>query len=963
MSNKISAQVVADLEAQRTALIEEDVISDLESQRTQRQPPKRARPWDETGKMLPNQSLAQEAPSQEAPSRFGADPNPTTSRFGATPNTEENASMLDRFETKLRGVHDDPIGAIKEAGSALGSIYKKEYEAIGDASNEINYGLTSMVPGAQGLLQPLGVGRDTVPEGEAPSALQGAGRMVGMAGSTAAMMAAAPAAAAAKGVMLADEVAGGIMPAIKTFVQKAYESSAASPTAFWGMETGSAALSGLLGAEVYRQTENEYWKTGAELLGGAVLPIGNLIIKPVLSSLSQVTIVGMSLRALKHLLGVGTPSPLGKVRASKRLQRATDSPGNAVRDAENADVLPEANLSFAKRSQDQGLLSLEENVLDSTDALRRENRIKHAHVNQAIRNAWDDPAFNGQSDPVAISATPEEARAYLNIVTEGRISIAATRMEERLSDIPHASKEDVSRIAKEEINKAKIAAERQEDELWKPVDLTLPAPTRRSRNEYKEILSRYESNEVKKSQTWVDIPPELREHFGELVDGEYVPGVLKEHVKLGALKDMRSLVLKLARAERAENVPNRDKQAVLARMGDALLDDMMAIKPTGPLKILSDRTGVEVADALTIARNYSADINIRFRQGEIGQILGYREQGDPTINAMLILQRTIGKSKLQGVNSFDELMRSVERTGDPKAMRKSISEYLYSEFLSASHVSGEFMPASGANYVKQKADLLTRLPEVRTKMEAAIKSGKDYKIAQQLTDPDIAVAAMVLKKNPGDEIKYILSTGNPERAAAEVVALLKTDPDKRALPGFRKALLNYIWDRSITDHLDYNGVAQLDGEKFKLTVDNVQTLIKTILSPAQRRRLKTITNTAYYDSRAAIGSKDEGILDDVEGYVLETARKVLAASLGRNAAREMGVGGTLQAPSESVKFSTRLRDMGIDPGRKLVVDAITSQNDDLMRELLLTSNINWKTGDKPAIQAWIYATAAEYGIH
>lgn len=251
-------------------------------------------------------------------------------------------------------------------------------------------------------------------------------------------------------------------------------------------------------------------------------------------------------------------------------------------------------------------------------------------------------------------------------------------------------------------------------------------------------------------------------------------------------------------------------------------------------------------------------------------------------------------------------------------------------------------------------------------MEAAVNSGNALKLAEGLKKPSQSPAAVVLGAPPGKEMNRIVSSADPRAAAKDLVQKLSSDQTERALPAMRRAAVDWLMDASSSRTvLDSGENPVILGNKLNSALNDPATMgaLGEILTPDQIARLKTVRNSALRVQTAQRADASEGVLNDFEGMVSEAIRRVLAAGLGRNVGRQAGMGGTVQIPGQFVKFSDRLRDAGLDPARKLVIDAVMSEDDKLLKSLLLLPEgkpLSRMATDQ--INAWVYATAYQYGL-
>jgi hypothetical protein len=143
----------------------------------------------------------------------------------------------------------------------------------------------------------------------------------------------------------------------------------------------------------------------------------------------------------------------------------------------------------------------------------------------------------------------------------------------------------------------------------------------------------------------------------------------------------------------------------------------------------------------------------------------------------------------------------------------------------------------------------------------------------------------------------------------------------------------------------------------------MKSIMNEFLTPHQIARLHRITTTAVKVERARQSARSiEPIMDDKEGIITTFARRFLAAGIVRNIGDRVGFSGTVQGPGAGVRLSDEMYQLGLDPARKLIIDAVTSQDDKLLRAILHPEGLSVKFVYTQS-NAWIMATAAQYGIN
>jgi len=498
----------------------------------------------------------------------------------------------------------------------------------------------------------------------------------------------------------------------------------------------------------------------------------------------------------------------------------------------------------------------------------------------------------------------------------------------------------VNRTAKKIIDDAYSDSLLQEKQYWDLVNDDLTTVPTKAIQTLRTRIAQMEGNRV--ANFLQDLPPSIKTFLGRPTKDGFKDGEFAKGAKLGELQTLRSEVLREIRAERAKDAPDRAKISLLGDIQESLLGDM-------------DLPG---GDQLRAAINFSKDLNLKYRQGDVGRILGFERTGEGTVPELLTLESTLGLKGASGARAKVAVNSLLEATNKSPEMKSAMSDFLIDEFLSNSKLGSDFSPTSAARYMVSRKEVLSEFPELSAQMEAAINAGNAKKLAEQLKNPSQSVAALVIGGDVNSTLTRIIKNPQPGKAIKEIVALAKQDATGQAMPSLKKASMDWLLTQS-----ESNGMVL--GSKMKSALDDraVSLVLKEVFSEQEIIRIKRIMNTAV---RSEAGQKADpaqaGVLNDIEGLATELIRKTLAAGVGRNVARELGMGGTVQIPANFTEASNRLRSVGIDPARRLLIDAVTSQDDTLLKALLVLPGKNdLKAANR--INAWAIGVLHEYGIH
>jgi len=840
---------------------------------------------------------------------------------------------------------EDSVDLQTESPTFTGALSAAESYA-----RSVNRGLVSSVPGGKWLANKIGVGLDE-PDGDTAltSGLEMAGLGVGMV--TQGVIAPARAAAASaleqltSKVQISQEVLSGFVPAVRSFIDDAYTALLTKPGSFVGLEVTSGVSAGAAGFAAEQRYDDPSVKLAAEIIGGGVPAVASSALRTVRdahwAAIAARSVVGA-------VRGGSEAARAGSARAVARFHRATPDPSRAARLSESTDVIPEARLTVGEKSEDVGLLSLEKSVWESTDTLKRENAERFTEINQVIR---------GELEGLSGEANPHAAREYLDSLLSERIRLATAQYEERVVSLaPTLGREQASRLAKQELDSSLVDARAQETELWEAIDVEVPATVARTLESYESTAVKLWENRVTRKST--KLPKRITNFIGSVTkEGKFKAGELANGATLGEVRSLRNLALREIRVEQATGAPDHDKVRMLNEIQDVLLEDM---------------SGISGNEALDLARGFSADLNTRFFKTSVGQHFGHKASGQLAVPEMVTLEK--GRfSGLEGGQRVDDLLGASTRKDaalgikrdSSKEMEQYISDYLADSFVSASRkgLGGDFNAVGAVNFVRTHREALGRLPVLNKRITEAIEAGSEIGVARSMTDPKVSPAAVILGKNPGKEVEALIGNTNPAKAAKELRLELSKDPMGKALPSMRTAVVDWLFSKSLRSDADLRDDLVVHGKELgRLLADpSAAAVVKEFLTADQLTRLARIKNTALRYQRTIRGSL-EGVMGDSEGMIVNVVRRVSAAAVGHRVAQITG-GGPIQTTSLVIGFSDKLRKLGVDPARKLMVDAVTSADDTLYKALLAQAPSQEVAKiHARRLHAWMLAVAAEYGI-
>ena len=588
--------------------------------------------------------------------------------------------------------------------------------------------------------------------------------------------------------------------------------------------------------------------------------------------------------------------------------------------------------------------------MESTPELSIAHQRQLAEVNHVIREALQAPVRE---------VPTHQVKGYLQSLLDTRLSIAAARADARLAALgTKATREDVNRIAREELLSAKRAARAQETQLHENIPQDARVPTLAGQEAYIDFqlsLSAAQRGDI----------PAVAKRLLDPASKQF----------LGAnttVKEIRGLQGKLREEARIASDAKKFNRARIANdLADALTDDL-ANAVGGP----------EVREAVDIAVAFSSDLNTRFTRGTVGKLLG-TERGGVAVPEGLTLETTVGARGARAREDTDALLEAVRVhvpkdvaaatgfSGDEQLMRGFIADFLVDDFRRAAVRGGRVDIKAAERYLRENQDVLARFPETKRAMEQARVAGGELAAAERMADPKVSRAAVFINAPPAREIERVIATARPKDAMAELVAMARKDPTGRAEGGLKAAFMDFLLRKSeMTSQLTAIGAREglgdipfISGSRLSKAIDDPEILeaMQGLYTREELSSINKIRKTALLLDRAR-GAKaaGEGVIGDVPGRLTSMLGRVLGAQAGRVFAGKTG-GGTVQTPAIFAAEVKALQKAGIqDPARRLLFDAITSKTDKLLKTLLLPlSTQAQERVVRVRLHAWVLDVLAE----
>lgn len=868
----------------------------------------------------------------------GDGPAPSGADLKALAGPVDEWSVTDFGSQFLAGINDilriNTIAEERRAAEIAGRAFTPA-----EARRRLGIPLTEADLAAQGPAVMAGMATAS------PETLAGsAGRMAGLTAATAPLLGAAGAA-----IPLAPVPAGAGMATkaglfLRNLFPQAGRSLMARPVRGLAMETVAGATAGAGGyVAVQAYPDSSAAKLAGEVVGG--------LAPSLLPMRIALNTAAAARRYIGHRLHGGR-------RAGERARRAvpeSEREAVAARLDDPTTLDPDTGLPVltpSQRTGEPGLLALERAVMESSDELAREADDQIWRANQVIQQSAETI---GTAPESVAEETIEAAHQYLGSLLETRVRIATQQVDERVAALgPRATREQVNRIAAEEIESALAAARRQENELYAAIPQGAAVPTSAATSTYKNLLDGL-------SLAQMDDMPQVARRLLDPESKEF----LGAETTIKELRGLQSKLRAVARNARAGDTPNYDQARLADGIADSITDDIA--------RTLDDT----VSGAVALAVGFSRGLNDRFSRGVVGKLLGRDVRGSRRVPEGLTLEQTLGGGGPKAREAFDGLRRAFDSPEAPgsEVMLRAADDYLRGRFMSQAVENGVLNVARAKRFVQDNVELLGRMPEFRAAVLEAIEAGDTAALAAsrqaraRFSNPSVAKAALYVERGPGEAFRQ-LARLRPAQAGRQAQTLLNTvrlDTTGEAFEGLKAAFREFLLGTARTGSRDMRGRPFLSGFGLRDTLNKpaIEAMAGKLLSTDERRRLNIIVEDLIkLERRLATDVPQEGIVGDKPAQVIRLVAGLAGAASGRHLARALGFGGTLQAPELMSRRFRQLADAGVhDPVMRLIVDAIRDER--LFRELLLAPLQETGQGltavARRRLNAWAAVVLAEYG--
>ena len=724
-------------------------------------------------------------------------------------------------------------------------------------------------------------------------------------------------------------LASPTISATPTILQNMGKVAATNPTKATAFDV-SANAAAASGGEIARNFTEDPTIIALSQLGAAFVPT-SLALVPGLAA--KYTMAGKAMDKTLEVMGPYTEAG-AKAGASNRMQDITQDNVAAA-----GKIDPDSPLPPALQTEDPNIIKLQEMILKRHPALAK----KYSDELQlAIEQFTKEGSFGGD---------PQRVRHLLNVRGQMAVeeaSLALTKLD------PGATPRQISDTVKPFIQKALDDAVKVETAVWEALDSATPGTIDNAQGTYSEIIAKRSTEAEPK-----DILPWVAAKFGEdatstrlakslaadgwaSVDGEISPAILAALEKEGVdtvkkftfneIKDLRTRLGTAIAKEQAQPGFNRNKVRIMSAIRESLLEDLMATEVKGAKEAIA----------------YSRELNGRYRNGQVGRLLGYDVTGAEKVNGLDLLNDVVfGKHSATNTQKLIEMANEV-----PDATLDFLrSRYIQSVYKSnLTNPDRTFNQRAHEGFVENLRNdgmfevfpnLEVELHAMRTKgLEALKLDVPDMQIGSSTLLESRSRASLLLQAKVGDEMAAILDSAQPALTARSVMKRLhgpewpQSKPDPVARQGIKTAFFQEILKRSASS-TDVVGHVVPNGQRALAYIDDYTDVMTAIgFTDAEKGRAIFLADQIRI-AQLKPGAGDIGttVMDGGLAKPIELMARVMGARFGSKMA-EGSPGGAIQLAGV---FSKESRDRILNLTTSRAEELIIASFDDgeLMKSLLL----------------------------
>lgn len=530
-------------------------------------------------------------------------------------------------------------------------------------------------------------------------------------------------------------------------------------------------------------------------------------------------------------------------------------------------TLNEAELSVAKLTGDEHMLSLEKEAMASDPKLYNEVQAMQERTDLAVRQEMESLGGTGRV---------EETQAYIDgniekteLLLDERVKQALVSVKESMEPLSTADElAAVNTVVRERINSAKQAAKNIEAEKWGKVDKKVETTTGSMVTKYRELLAEMEAF---KSSDKADIPKFVKDLLGyNKKTGTKKTGFKKKYTR-GSYGDSELLLdvkqFRTRISSEVEKTESQTQKRFLTRLRDAVTDDMDAAQGSG------------VQEAVSASR-YIHDTFEGGIMNTIYKLDKYSKGLDSNL--------TLGAVSTSGTRGLDASVKINKILSAAPESRDQLESLVKIQLANSNVLRKSTKPddppriniAAAQRYLENNKEVLKIFPKIKKDLDFAIgqeqrfvgtKGNIDAKV--KLIEQSTEAKYRSTKRKPGQVLPEIMSSAYPEKEMARV---LKAS-NKIGREGIRNAVVKKMMDSS-----------KMDGDSLRQVWNaNIKTYHQAF-NENELRRLESIIKTAELNKGIRGEAAPIGAILPPENLMIALTMKAAGLALGHKVGQFTG---------------------------------------------------------------------------
>ncbi len=599
-------------------------------------------------------------------------------------------------------------------------------------------------------------------------------------------------------------------------------------------------------------------------------PVTGAIAKGVTKAVAPFTETGARQVAIDRMQGLAG----GQARASE-LARRSEASENIL------------GLSPAQRTGDEGLISLERATMKSDPKVSDRITGQMFESDEMVRKA-----IQSSGDVRDTQAFVAQRQAEFGQKIDEYIGAAEASARKK---IPASGADPMqsSNIVAGELRRAQKLAKEQQTMLWSKIPKATEVDMSETRDIAKSMIDDLNVYNMK------DVPSEVTS-FLKSANTSTVQ-------KVGEMNTLSSKLRETARNAMSGESINANKARIANEVAESINRNFDEISPDN-----------EVNALIVDARAFTREMNKKFSEGTVGRLLKRGTRGDDRIDPELTLQKTMGQGGDVAAIAERDISTALAGGAGADTARNATAEYLRSQFKRKVFSGDKYSETSAVNFVNDNKALLDKFPEIRTEVQASIKSQSD------LVSQSARAKAISSEVSSGEPAKFaassadksldaVFNSDSPTKAMSSLVATAKKDKTGKALAGLKSAVGDKLLS-NVTRSLEKTRGGGIEGApqvetggislSRSLSDEGFMKIISQVYSKPELNRFKIMAKELENVDRARLSSDTGSGLDAIKpNAMISTLARVIGAKAGARIAQGT-FKGDIQTPAI---FSARLQ--------------------------------------------------------